>query len=162
RGRNHEIPRVPDKPSAPATSAAGAAVTHDRQMAVVLPFENLGPAEDAYFAAGVTEEITTRLATGSGLGVISRPSPENYEQKGKTMKPIGADLGVDYVLEGSVRWAKSAGGNGRVRITPQLVRVSDDTPVWTDTYDREVKDIFDVQTDIATHVVNALGVTLQA
>jgi tetratricopeptide (TPR) repeat protein len=94
--------------------------------------------------------------------VISRTSAENYDQKGKTMKQIGSDLGVDYVLEGSVRWAKTAGGKGRVRITPQLVRVSDDTPMWTETYDREVKDIFDVQTDIATHVVNALGVTLQA
>jgi serine/threonine-protein kinase len=69
---------------------------------------------------------------------------------------------VDYVLEGSVRWAKSAGGKGRVRISPQLVRVSDDTPVWSETYDREVSDIFEVQTDIATHVVDALGVTLHA
>jgi serine/threonine-protein kinase len=59
-----------------------------------------------------------------------------------------------------VRWAKSSGGKGRVRITPQLVRVSDDTPIWTETYDREVSDIFDVQTDIATHVVDALGITL--
>jgi tetratricopeptide (TPR) repeat protein len=97
----------------------------------------------------------------SGLGVISRTSAENYDQKGKTMKQIGADLGVDYVLEGSVRWDKAASGKGRVRITPQLVRVTDDTPVWSETYDREVKDIFDVQTDIATHVVDALGVTLQ-
>jgi serine/threonine-protein kinase len=160
RSGNHAaIPETPDKPNAPAT--AGADTKKDRQMAVVLPFENLGPAEDSYFAAGVTEEITTRLASVSGLGVISRTSAENYDQKGKTMKQIGADLGVDYVLEGSVRWDKSS-GNGRVRITPQLVRVTDDTPVWTDTYDREVKDIFDVQTDIATHVVDALGVTLQA
>jgi non-specific serine/threonine protein kinase len=151
------VPPVPEKPG----HAAGAEAQHDRKMAVVLPFENLGPADDAYFAAGVTEEITTRLASVSGLGVISRTSAENYDQKGKTMKQIGADLGVDYVLEGSVRWAKTAGGNGRVRITPQLVRVSDDTPMWTETYDREVKDIFDVQTDIATHVVDALGVTLQ-
>jgi non-specific serine/threonine protein kinase len=159
RNRNHAVPTLPDKPAAPSTVGAA---RNDRQMAVVLPFENLGPAEDAYFAAGVTEEITTRLASVSGLGVISRTSAENYDQKGKTMKQIGVDLGVDYVLEGSVRWAKNAGGKGRVRITPQLVRVADDTPVWSDTYDREVKDIFDVQTDIATHVVDALGVTLQA
>ena len=160
RGGSHSaIPRLPDKPDAPE---AGLPPSHDRQMAVVLPFENLGPAEDAYFAAGVTEEITSRLAAVSGLGVISRTSAENYDQKGKTMKQIGADLGVDYVLEGSVRWAKTADGKGRVRITPQLVRVTNDTPVWTDTYDREVKDIFDVQTDIAKHVVDALGVTLQS
>jgi TolB-like protein/Tfp pilus assembly protein PilF len=130
-------------------------------MAVVLPFENLGPAEDAYFAAGVTEEITRRLASVSSLGVISRTSAENYSQSGKTIKQIGSDLGVDYVLEGSVRWAKTADGKGRVRIAPQLVRVSDDTPIWSDTFDREVTDIFEVQTEIANHVVDALGVTLQ-
>jgi TolB-like protein len=112
--------------------------------------------------AGVTDEITSRLTAVSELGVISRTSAANYSQSGKTTKQIGADLGVDYILAGSVRWAKTANGKGRVRITPQLVRVSDDTPVWTETYDREVKDIFDVQTDIATHVVDALGVTLHA
>jgi len=159
RGRNHGIPQVPDKPVTPGTAASS---TAKRQMAVVFPFQNLGPADDAYFAAGVTEEINSRLASVSGLGVISRTSAENYERAGKSMKQIGADLGVDYVLDGSVRWAKTADGKGRVRITPQLVRVSDDTPVWTDTYDRELSDIFDVQTDIATHVVDALGVTLQA
>lgn len=141
---------------------SGTPETKERQMAVVLPFENLGPPEDAYFAAGVTDEITSRLTTVSGLGVISRTSAENYTQSGKTMRQIGSDLGVDYVLEGSVRWAKTSDGKGRVRITPQLVRVADDTPVWSETYDREVSDIFDVQTDIATHVVDALGVTLQA
>jgi len=109
----------------------------------------------------VTEEITSRLTTVSGLGVISRTTAENYTQNGKTTRQIGADLGVDYILEGSVRWAKTATGKGRVRITPQLGRVADDTPVWTETYDREMSDIFEVQTDIATHVVDALGVTLQ-
>jgi tetratricopeptide (TPR) repeat protein len=78
------------------------------------------------------------------------------------VKQIGEDLGVDYILEGSVRWAKTADGRGRVRITPQLVRVSDDTSIWHETYDREVTDIFDVQTEIANHVVDALGVTLQS
>lgn len=158
RNRGHSAaPKIPDQP-AHATIPGKSA---ERQMAVVLPFENLGPAEDAYFAAGVTEEITSRLTTVHGLGVISRTSAENYTQTGKTTKQIGTDLGVDYILEGSVRWAKTPDGKGRVRITPQLVRVADDTPVWTETYDREVKDIFDVQTDIATHVVDALGVTLQ-
>ncbi len=155
RGGNRDIPKLPDKPATP-----GSAATAKRQMAVVFPFQNLGPADDAYFATGVTEEISSRLAAVNGLGVISRTSAENYERAGKTTKQIGADLGVDYVLDGSVRWARTADGKGRVRITPQLVRVADDTPVWTETYDREVSDIFDVQTDIATHVVDALGVTL--
>ena len=132
-----------------------------RQMAVVLPFENLGPPDDAYFAAGVTEEITSRLSSVSGLGVISRRSAENYAESGKSIKQIGQDLGVDFVLEGSVRWAKTPDGKGRVRITPQLVRVADDTPMWSETYDREVTDIFDIQTEIANRVVDALGVTLR-
>jgi serine/threonine protein kinase/tetratricopeptide (TPR) repeat protein len=150
-------------PSPPGVATGSSVPTPPRrQMAVVLPFENLGPQEDAYFAAGVTEEITSRLASVSGLGVISRTSAANYSQSGKTVKQIGEDLGVGYILEGSVRWAKTADGKGRVRITPQLVRVSDDTPVWSDTYDREVTDIFDVQTEIANHVVDALGVTLQS
>jgi len=132
----------------------------DRQTAVVLPFENLGPAEDAYFALGVSEEITSRLAAASGLRVISRTSAVQYDRTGKTMKQIGEDLGVDYVLEGTVRWAKSADGTGRVRITPQLIRVADDSQMWSDTYDRNVDDIFEVQTDIATRVIDQMGVSL--
>ena len=153
--------RVPSPPGAAGVGSFPAR-PDTRQMAVVLPFENLGPAEDAYFAAGVTEEITSRLSSVSGLGVISRRSAENYAESGKTIKQIGQDLGVDYVLEGSVRWAKTPDGKGRVRITPQLVRVADDTPMWSETYDREVTDIFDIQTEIANRVVDALGVTLQA
>lgn len=149
-------------PISPPSTPGSVGGTAERQMAVVFPFQNLGPADDEYFAAGISEEITSRLASVSGLGVISRTSAGNYDRSGKTTKQIGADLGVDYVLDGSVRWAKSGDGKGRVRITPQLVRVSDDTPVWTETYDREMSDIFDVQIDIATHVVDALGVTLQA
>ena len=153
---------APDIPSTPNTHGAADVPGAKRQMAVVFPFQNLGPADDEYFAAGISEEITSRLATVSGLGVISRTSAGNYDRSGKTTKQIGADLGVDYVLDGSVRWAKSGDGKGRVRITPQLVRVSDDTPIWTETYDREMSDIFDVQSEIAAHVVDALGVTLQA
>jgi tetratricopeptide (TPR) repeat protein len=63
-------------------------------------------------------------------------------------------------LEGTVRWAKRADGTGRVRITPQLIRVADDTHMWSETYDREIDDIFEVQTEIATHVIDALGITL--
>ncbi len=151
-----------DIPDPPGSGSSIPSPPSNRKMAVVLPFENLGPAEDAYFAAGMTEEITNRLSSVSGLGVISRTSAANYSQSGKTAKQIGEDLGVDFILEGSVRWAKTPDGKGRVRITPQLVRVSDDTPMWSDTFDREVTDIFDVQTEIANHVVDALGVTLQA
>ena len=134
----------------------------EKEMAVVLPFENLGPAEDAYFAAGMTEEISSRLSAVKSISVISSTSATQYDRTGKTMKQIGEDLGVDYVLEGSVRWAKSADGVGRVRITPKLIRVADDTQMWSQTYDRNTDDIFEVQTDIATQVVDQLGVKLES
>jgi TolB-like protein/tRNA A-37 threonylcarbamoyl transferase component Bud32/Flp pilus assembly protein TadD len=129
----------------------------DRKMLVVLPFENLGPPEDEYFAAGMTEEITSRLAVVSGLGVISRTSAVQYDRIGKTLKQIGEDLGVDYVLEGTVRWNKQAKGGSSVRVTPQLIRVSDDTHLWAETYDRVLEDIFAVQSGIAERIIEQLG-----
>ncbi len=140
---------------------AGSRPEDARQRIVVLPFENLGAPDDAYFAAGVTEEITSRLASVSGLGVISRTSAVQYAKTGKTTKQIGEELGVDYVLEGTVRWQRGAGRSSRVRVTPQLIRVADDTHLWADRYDREMKDIFLVQSEIAEQVVQKLGVAVQ-
>ena len=76
------------------------------------------------------------------------------------MRQIADDLGVDFVVEGTVRWARSADGTGRVRITPQLIRVADDTTVWSETYDRQIDDIFEVQSEIASRVIDQLGITL--
>lgn len=128
---------------------------------VVLPFENLGAPDDEYFAAGVTEEIIGRLASVEELEVISRSSSFQYDRTGKTMGQIGADFAVDYILDGTVRWARSSNGS-RVRISPQLVRVANDTGVWGETYDSDMDDIFQVQTAIATQVIEALGVVLVA
>jgi serine/threonine protein kinase/Flp pilus assembly protein TadD len=130
-----------------------------RKMVVVLPFENLGPAEDQYFAAGMTDEITSRLSTIPELGVISRTSAMQYQKSNKNLKTIGDELGVDYVLEGSIRWSHSA-NESKVRITPQLVRVNDDTQIWSDNYDRVINDVFQVQSDIAQTVIIQLGITL--
>lgn len=127
---------------------------------VVLPFENLGAPEDAYFAVGMTEEITSRLANLRELGVISRTSAVGYDRKGKTVKQIGSDLGVDYVLEGSVRWDRVSGRESRVRITPQLIRVADDTHVWADRYDRVFADVFTIQSEVAENAVRAMGVAI--
>ena len=127
---------------------------------VVLPFENLGAPDDAYFAVGMAEEITSRLANVQGLGVISRTSAQGYDRKGKTIKQIGADLGVDYVLEGSVRWERPPGHESRVRITPQLIRVADDTHIWSDRYERVLADVFAIQSEVAENAVKAMGVTL--
>ena len=127
---------------------------------VVLPFENLGAAEDAYFAEGMTEEITARLASVSGIQVISRTSARLYEQTDKSIPEIGAELRVGYVLEGTVRWARTEGGASQIRITPQLIRVDDDTHLWAETYDRVLEDIFDVQSEIAQKVTHELGIAL--
>jgi TolB-like protein/Tfp pilus assembly protein PilF len=127
---------------------------------VVLPFDNLGPTEDTYFAFGIAEEITSRLGAVSGLRVISRTSAFNYDRRGKSVVDIGRDLDVDYVLEGSVRWERDPDGRGRVRITPQLIRVSDDSHVWSTTYDRFLDDVFEVQAEIGQHVVTQLNVRL--
>jgi len=132
----------------------------EKNMMVVLPFENLGLPEDEYFADGITEEITSRLAALHGLGVISRSSAIRYKKTDKTIKEIGEELGVDFVLEGTVRWDRSPEGRGRVRVTPQLIRVSDDTHLWSDRYDREIEDIFAVQSDIAEQVIRQLDITL--
>lgn len=134
--------------------------TNGRKMVVVLPFENLGSVDDEYFADGITEEIISRLAVVSGLGVISRTSALRYKGTKKTIAEIGSELGVDYILEGTVRWARASGGASRVRITPQLIHVTDDTHLWAERYDREIDDIFEVQSDIAEKVIEQLNVTL--
>jgi len=131
-----------------------------RPRLVVLPFENLGAPDDEFFASGVTEEIISRLGGITGLGVISRTTAMQYDKAGKNIKQIGAELGVDFVIEGSVRWPRAAAGASRVRITLQLIRASDDTHLWANRYDRVIDDIFQVQTDIAEHVAGQLGITL--
>jgi serine/threonine-protein kinase len=139
--------------------APNAATVRQSKRVVVLPFTNLGLASDAYFANGIAEEITARLAAIHELGVIGATSAQ--ASQGRTITEIGKQLGVDYVLEGSVRWQRSArGGTARVRVTPQLVRVSDGTHLWAQIYDEPLDEIFRVQSDIAGKVVQALDVTL--
>ncbi len=130
------------------------------KMLVVLPFENLGSSEQDYFADGITEEITSRLAVISGLGVISRTSAIQYKNTDKGLPEIGEELGVEYVVEGTVLWQQRGEGPSRVRVTPQLIRVADNTHVWADRYDAVLEDIFEVQSEIATQIIDALGVAL--
>ncbi len=127
----------------------------------ILPFKNLGPPEDQYFADGLTEEITSRLAGLSGLRVISRTSADQYRSATKPLKEIGRELGAAYALEGSVRWERQPGAPGRVRVTPQLIRVRDDSHLWTETYDAELTRIFALQAGIAEQVAGALDLALQ-
>ena len=129
------------------------------KMIAVLPFENLGPAEDEYFADGLTEEITSRLGSISGLGVISRQSSIQYKKSTKTLPVVAEELGVDYILAATIRWVRN-GSEQRIRMTPHLFQVSGDRQLWSENMDRTLDDIFRVQTDIATQVVHALGVVL--
>ena len=135
-------------------------ISPDIKMLVVLPFENLGPPENEYFADGITEEITSRLAAISGLGVISRTSAVQYKNHTKSAEEIGKELGAHYILEGTIRYQLDDEGRKAVRITPQLIRVSDDTHLWATTYDGFMEEIFKLQTDIAEKVASAMDITL--
>ena len=132
------------------------------RVLVVLPFKNLGAPADQYFADGLTEEITNRLASLSGLRVISRTSAEQYRKTSKTLKEIGAELGAGFVLEGSVRWERADSGPGRIRVTPQLIQAADDSHLWADAYEVELTEVFRIQSEIAERVTTALDLALQA
>jgi len=127
----------------------------------VLPFENLGASEDEYFADGITDEIISRLSVIKGLAVISRTSSMKYKKSEKGLREIGQELGVAYILQGTIRWDKR-GGSENVRITPQLINASDDFNLWAANYEREIQEIFEVQADIASQIAEALDITLLA
>ena len=127
---------------------------------VVLPFENLGSPEDEYFAAGITDAITARLATIHGLAVISRQSAMQYKKRGKSAQQIADELRVDYILEGTVQRERPSDAASRVRIIPQLVNASNDTHVWAQAYDNDMSEVFQVQSDLAERVAEALNITL--
>lgn len=140
---------------------SGVAVENTRRPTAiaVLPFENLGPADDEYFAAGITDEIATRLGAVSGLALVPRRATQRYARTDMTMREIGRELGVEHLLVGSVRWGGTGGNARSVRITLELLRAQDERQLWSTTYDRVIDDIFDVQSDIAGQVVERLGVT---
>ena len=138
----------------------GDAGSHQRKMLLVLPFQNLGRPDDDYFADGMTEEITARLGSVQDLGVIARTTAVQYKNTGKTIRQIGQELGVEYVLEGTVRWERSPTGSSRVRVSPQLIRVSDATHLWAHVYDEVLAGVFEVQSGIAQQVITALDVAL--
>ena len=125
---------------------------------VVLPFQNMtGDPNQEFFADGMTEEMISQLgATNPArLGVIGRTSAVKYKNSGKGIDQIGNELGVDYVLEGSVREAGS-----RVRVTAQLIRVSDQMHVWSQSFDRSLKDAVELQSDVAQAIARRIDVGL--
>ncbi len=145
---------------APMTQKSGSEGTHplpEKPSIAVLPFDNLsGDPDQEYFSDGITEDIITELAKISGLFVIARHSSFIYKGRSVTLMQVGRDLGVRYVLEGSVRKAQN-----RLRITAQLIDATSDHHVWAERYDRDLEDIFAVQDDVARQVAGALAVTLK-
>ena len=124
----------------------------DAKSIAVLPFDNLSDDKDnAFFADGVHEDILTDLANLGGLKVISRTSVIQYRGTKKPIRQIGEELGVAFILEGSVRRA----GN-KVRVTGQLINARTDEHVWAKTYDRDMTDIFAIQGELATAIARAL------
>jgi adenylate cyclase len=124
----------------------------DKPSLAVLPFQNMtGDAEQEYFVDGVVEEITTAIARLPWLFVIARNSSFTYKGKPPDVKQVAHELGVRYVLEGSVRKA----GN-RVRITGQLIDTTTGAHIWADRFDGALDDIFDLQDQVASNVVGAI------
>lgn len=122
----------------------------------VLPLANISPdPTDAYFAEGLTEELISTLSQLPGLSVIARTSVAQYKSAPKPIAQVGQELGVDTVLEGSVRKA----GN-RIRISLQLIDAASQRHLWANTFNREVGDVFSVQTEIADRTVESLRPTL--
>ena len=129
-----------------------------RAMIAVLPFDNLtGDTRQEYFSDGLTEEMITQLGERDPqhLGVIARTSVMHYRTDHPPLDRIGRELGVQYVLEGSVRR-----GANQVRVTAQLVRVSDQTQMWAHQYDRKPADLLDLQDEIAEEIANEIQVSL--
>jgi len=127
---------------------------------VVLPFENLGSAEDEYFADGIMDAITARLAGIHGLSVISRQSAIQYKKSEKNPQQIAEELDVDYILEGTIQRERPTDPDSRVRIIPQLINASEDAHVWTEIYDDDMNEVFRLQSDIAEKVAQALDIAL--
>ena len=136
------------------------ASSSERKMIVVLPFQNLGSPDDEYFADGITGEITSKLSGLSGLGVIARASAMRYKNTQKTLQEIGKELGVQYVLEGTVQWEQLPNGKKRIRVNPELINLNNSTQIWSKPYEADFSSAFTLQSEIASTVAEALNLTL--
>jgi TolB-like protein/class 3 adenylate cyclase len=145
-------------PPTPEPAALPQPPLPDRPSIAVLPFQNMsGDSEQEYFADGMVEEIITALSRIKWLFVIARNSTFIYKGKAIDIKQVGRELGVRYVLEGSVRKA-----GGRVRITAQLIEALTGAHLWADRFDGSLEDIFDLQDKVASSVAGVIEPALQA
>ncbi|MBA2623211.1 MAG: adenylate/guanylate cyclase domain-containing protein, partial [Chthoniobacterales bacterium] len=135
---------------------AGPKLAQERPSIAVLPFNNMsGDPEQEYFSDGITEDIITDLSKVSGLFVVARNTVFTYKGKPVKVQQVGQELGVAFILEGSVRKAGS-----RVRVTGQLINGKDGGHVWADRFDRDLTDIFAIQDEITHAIVEQLKVKL--
>ena len=154
--RVFRVPVAGTEPAAAAPASETPLALPDKPSIAVLPFENMsGDPEQEYFSDGIAEDIITDLSKASGLFVIARNSAFTYKGRAVNVQEVSRDLGVRYVLEGSVRKA----GN-RVRITAQLIDGATGGHLWAERYDRDLTDIFAVQDEVTQHIVSALFVKL--
>jgi len=138
-----------DKADKPLPNVATASIA-------ILPFTNMsGDAEQEYFSDGISEDIITDLSKIAGMTVIARNSSFAYKGRSVDIRIVGRELGVQSVLEGSIRRAGK-----RVRITAQLIEATNGAHLWADRYDRDLTDIFEVQDDVTRRIVEALKITL--
>ncbi|MGB8522149.1 MAG: protein kinase [Candidatus Acidiferrales bacterium] len=143
-----------EKSEAPTIPAAGAASA--KKSVAVLYFENQsGAKEDEYLRDGITEDVITELSKIRGLNTFSRPTVLVFRDKSVTPAQIGQQLGAAYVLTGTLRRA-----GARLRISAQLIDTHTDFPLWSERFDREMKDVFEVQDEMARKIAEALRVTL--
>jgi eukaryotic-like serine/threonine-protein kinase len=127
----------------------------------VLPFDNLATTDKVYFAEGITDEIRGKLATLPGLQVTARTSSAQYARSTKRPDEIGRELGVAYLLNGTVRWDQED-GQSRVRVSPELIETATGATRWQQSFDAPMTDVFRVQADVAERVARELGVALAA
>ena len=124
----------------------------------MLPFDNLSDhADDEYFADGLTDDLITDLSKISGLFMIARNSVFAYKDRAADLREVARDLGVRYLLEGSVRRA-----GDQLRINAQLIDGATGDHLWADRFDRDASDIFAVQDEVIRHIVDALAIELSA
>jgi adenylate cyclase len=146
----------PDKPSSavlPFVGDAPALALPDKPSIAVLPFENLsGDSKQEYFADGISEDITTELSRFSDLFVIARNSSFKYKGKAVDLRQVGRELGVRYILEGSIRR-----GGDRVRISAQLIDSGTGAHRWAERYDRDLKDVLTIQDEVARTIASILA-----
>ncbi len=154
--KNVELPTAVYRVSMPGGESSARQGAAPRERLAVLPFVNISPdPNDEYFADGLTEELITKLSEVKGLKVIARTSVMNYKKKEKSVSQIGRELEAGSIIEGSVRKA----GN-RIRVTVQLVDSRTEEYLWASNYDKELDDIFAIQSDVASKVAGSVSAGL--